>query len=176
MKYRPAIILEGPDCSGKSTLAKKIAEHYNNDTEYNIVHNTGHDPNDYDFYYQLMRKTNVIYDRLFIGETIYPKIFNRAQKLNVEEFDRLVSVAKNLHIPIIVVVPSNEILITRLKNERPNEETEIVNTITYARDLFYKRAKSNDYIILIEPKDGQIDYNDVFKKIDEVFQGGFYAK
>lgn len=169
MKYRNAIIIEGPDCSGKTTLAKRINEYYNN--ELDIIHCTGHDPKDYDFYKQLMRKKNVIFDRHFVGETIYPVVFNREPQLTIDEFNDLVIYAKDNKIPVIIVAPPTEVLVSRLKAERPNEEVEVVNTITWARNEFYKAAKNNNSFILVDPEDGNIDLNFIIQQIESIYKG-----
>lgn len=77
------IVIEGCDGTGKTTLCKKLAEKYGWDT----VHVTSKDPNDFDFYKQTLRKTNVIYDRHFLGEMIYPKIYNRKGNLSNYDLD-----------------------------------------------------------------------------------------
>lgn len=79
------IIVEGCDGTGKTTLCKLLAERYGWDT----VHVTSKDPNDFDFYRQTMRKTKVIYDRHFLGELIYPRIYNRKGNLNMHDAEWL---------------------------------------------------------------------------------------
>lgn len=93
------IIIEGADGVGKSTIAKKIAEKFN----LSLVHFTNKDPRDLDFYYQSLRKNNVVYDRNFLSEMIYPKIFNRPEKLKEYEFQYLLEKAKELDIKIIII-------------------------------------------------------------------------
>jgi len=75
------IIVEGCDGTGKTTLCKKLAEKYDLD----VVHITSKDPNDFDFYRETLRKTNVVYDRHFLGELIYPKIYNRKGNLDLHD-------------------------------------------------------------------------------------------
>lgn len=93
------IIIEGADGVGKSTIAKKIAEKFN----LSLVHFTNKDPRDLNFYYQSLRKNNVVYDRSFLSEMIYPKIFNRPGKLKEYEFQYLLEKAKELDIKIIII-------------------------------------------------------------------------
>lgn len=168
MEYRNAIIIEGPDCSGKTTLAKKINEYYNN--ELDVLHCTGHDPRDYKFYYQTMRKKNIVFDRHFIGEMIYPEIFHRKGCLSKRQFNKLKTYAEKARIPVVVVVPPETVLMRRLADERLNEEQEIKDTIKSARNSFYKIAKENNFI-LVEPEDGNINITEVIKSIEKVFKG-----
>lgn len=171
MKYRNSIIIEGPDCSGKTTLAKKINERFN--YECDIVHCTGHDPKDYNFYLQLLKKKNIIFDRQFVGEMIYPKIFNRESELSDVEFKLLVDFTIDKKIPVIIVIPPENILIQRLKHERPFEEQEIKDTIIYAREQFLAIAKLNKSFILVEPKNGDIDVDSIILEIERIWNEKF---
>ena len=58
------IIVEGCDLTGKDTLCLKLAERYYLD----FVHISSHDPNDYPFYYETMRKKNIVYSRHWVGD------------------------------------------------------------------------------------------------------------
>lgn len=75
------IIVEGCDGTGKTTLCKRLAERYG----FDVVHVTSKDPNDFDFYRQTMRKSNVVYDRHFLGELIYPKVYDRKGNLSLHD-------------------------------------------------------------------------------------------
>ena len=56
------IIIEGPDATGKTTLAEKIKAKY---PFMQYVHSTASTPNDYDYHSYLLTKCNGIYDRFF---------------------------------------------------------------------------------------------------------------
>lgn len=123
------IIIEGADGVGKSTIAKKIAEKFN----LSLVHCTNKDPRDLNFYYQSLRKDNVIYDRSFLSEMIYPKIFNRPQKLKEYEFQYLLEKAKDLNIKILIINNYD----FKLKNF---EDEVIKNNINLIKDDYLKLA------------------------------------
>lgn len=174
-QYRPAIIIEGPDCAGKTTLANKLKEYY---SEYNIpldiCHCTGHDPKDIQFYIQTMRKKNIIFDRHFIGEMIYPNVFNRIGELRLSGFKYLCNIATELKCPIIIVTPPNEVLLTRLKNERPNEEKEVKDKILLINNEFIKISKTlkenNLPVLIAEYTDnGEIDFDNIIHQIDNIW-------
>lgn len=117
------IIIEGCDGTGKSTLAKKLAKHYNLD----VVHMTNKDPKDFNFYKETMRKENVVFDRHFMGEMIYPNIFKRPGELSEKQYKDLLYLAKTNYVVILVLVANKSIIETRLKDK--NEHEFIINQI-----------------------------------------------
>lgn len=81
------IIIEGPNNVGKSTLIKAIQKMF---PEYEVEHVTEKCPNTYDFYDSLLSTEEpMIFDRLHLGEMVYPKLFERESNLNKEEFAEL---------------------------------------------------------------------------------------
>ena len=107
------IIIEGCDGTGKTTLCKQLAQKY----DFDIVHITSKDPNDFDFYKQTMRKSNVVYDRHFLGEMIYPKVYNRKGNLNLYDVEWFKHYAFETKTCVIVLTTDiNEI--KRRLNER----------------------------------------------------------
>lgn len=118
------IIIEGCDGVGKTTLVNKLKKHYQIDS----MHITSKDPNDYSFYKQLLKKKDIIYDRHFIGEMIYPKIFNRKQKLSNRKFEKLLKYCRKHNIKIIILTTGDSIISQRLY-ERGNEHTKILENI-----------------------------------------------
>ena len=104
------IIIEGCDGTGKTTLCKKLAERYG----WDIVHVTSKDPNDFDFYRQTMRKTNVVFDRHFIGEMIYPQIYNRKGNLDRHDLEYFIHQSYKEKCPVIVLTTDLEEIHRRL--------------------------------------------------------------
>lgn len=121
------IIIEGADGVGKTTIAEKIADKFN----LSLVHFTNKDPRDLNFYYQSLRKNNVVYDRNFLSEMIYPKIFNRPEKLKKYEFEYLLEKAKELEIRIIIL--NND-----LYSLKDSEDEVIKNNINKIKDDYLK--------------------------------------
>ncbi len=127
------IIIEGCDGTGKTTLVDGLAKEYN----LGKIHISNKDPNDLDFYYQFLRKDDVIFDRNLIGEMIYPKIFNRPQKLKEYELDYLMAKAKELDIKIIVLTAAIDTINFRLKQDEFSVVRKNIKTIN---DQFLKYA------------------------------------
>lgn len=127
------IIIEGCDGTGKTTLVNGLAKEFN----LGKIHISNKDPNDLDFYYQFLRKDDVIFDRNLIGEMIYPKIFNRPQKLKEYELDYLIAKAKELDIKIIVLTAAIDTINFRLKQD---EFSVVRKNIDYINNEFLKYA------------------------------------
>ena len=119
------IILEGCDGTGKTTLAKKLQKRYGID----YVHVNRQDPTSYEFYSQTLSKTDIIWDRHFIGEMIYPTVFKRKPNLRMADFESLLAKAREQNVVILVLNANEEQLIASSKN-RPEYEEVVKNLIT----------------------------------------------
>lgn len=104
------IILEGCDGTGKTTLAKMLADKYGLD----ICHCTQADPADYEFYKQTARKDNVVWDRHTIGELIYPFVFGRKPKISPEDARLVLAYAREAGAKIFILTSDNEEIKRRL--------------------------------------------------------------
>lgn len=125
------IILEGCDGTGKTTLTKLYADKYNLD----ICHCTQHDPSDYDFYKQTIRKNNVIWDRHTIGELIYPRVFNRTAQISPEDARIILSHGKELGAKIFVLTSPIDVIRLRLQ-ERGGECKEVLDKLAWIDNQF----------------------------------------
>lgn len=114
------VIIEGADLVGKTTITEYLMEKYN----LSRVHTTSRDPNTYDFYKHTLDKQDVVFDRHFIGEMIYPSIFNREGNLDEKKFKQLLNKANELHYRIFVITVDDELLKQRLKIRKEPKEVE----------------------------------------------------
>lgn len=153
------IILEGCDGTGKTTLAKLLANKYGLD----ICHCTQHDPGDYEFYRQTLRKGNVVWDRHTIGELIYPNIFGRKQKIGGEDARLLMHYAKEEGVKVFVLTADKDTIRRRL-NERGNEDKRIYNNIGNIDTQFRFYAKQFGIPIIDTSK---MTLNEIFNLIEE---------
>lgn len=137
------VILEGCDGTGKTTLAKILADKYGLD----ICHCTQHDAADYDFYRQTLRKENVVWDRHTLGELIYPEVFNRPPKISTEDARLLMHYAKEEGVKILVLTGRYDDIYARLI-KRGNEDQRIIESIhRINRDFAFYATQFNLPII-----------------------------
>ena len=106
------VILDGPDASGKTTLANKLIElNYGKGV---ILHATYRFKDKIPTYhaailrkaYKLSKKTLVIIDRFHVSEYIYAKVFRGGTKWP-EQLPIFNQICKSLNIPIIICIPSS---------------------------------------------------------------------
>lgn len=130
------IILEGCDGTGKTTLAKILADRYGLD----ICHCTQDDPGDYEFYRQTLRKENVIWDRHTLGELIYPKVFGRVQKISSEDARLLMHYAKEEGVTVLVLTTDIESIHDRI-DARGDEDGRICDRLAKIDEQFKRYAE-----------------------------------
>lgn len=126
------VILEGVDGSGKTTLARILADKYGLD----ICHCTQNDPADYEFYKNTARKDNVVWDRHTLGELIYPHVFKRPQKIGIEETRLVLAYAREAGAKIFVLTAEGNILQQRLKRREKPEDPRILQNIDWIDNRF----------------------------------------
>lgn len=126
------IILEGCDGSGKTTLAKILADKYGLD----ICHCTQFDAADYTFYRQTLRKENVVWDRHTLGELIYPKVFGREQQIGTEDARLVMHYAEKENVKVLVLTADMPTLLKRLNGRQVPEHPLIMENLDYIDSKF----------------------------------------
>lgn len=130
------IIIEGADGTGKTTLARILADKYGLD----ICHCTQDDPADFYFYRETFRKDNVVWDRHTIGELVYPILFDRDAQVTPNEVKSIVDMAKEKGVKIIVLTCDTPTLKKRL-DERGGEHFSIKQNIGWINKSFCELAE-----------------------------------
>lgn len=129
MKYNK-IIIEGPNNVGKSTIIKALQKEFG----YQSEHTTGACPNDYGFYATCLDYPEpLIFDRLHVGEMVYPQLFNREANLADEEFRQLLK--KHNDDVLIVIMDADYDFIIR--SCAAKQEKFDLDFVTRERILFY---------------------------------------
>lgn len=153
------IILEGADGVGKTTLANILSFKYGLD----ICHCTQHDPADFHFYKESVRKNNVIWDRHTIGELIYPKIFNRKQQITGEDARIVLWNAKELGTKIFVLTEDPLLLQMRLLN-RGGEDSRIFDNIEMINNQFVFYAEQFNIPVI---STSSMTLNEIFTMVEK---------
>lgn len=126
------IILEGPDGSGKTTLANSLA------SKYGLLyhHSSSLTANDYSYHVGLLKTDGYVYDRFYLGEYIYSTLYNRSCKLLPLDYSILTTMVDKYDDTLLVILYSSDtsILVNRL-NVRGEDEF-IINRINSANDMF----------------------------------------
>lgn len=129
------IIIDGCDGVGKTTLAKYIASILNLD----YCHCTYKDNISKEFYRYTLDKEDVIWDRHFVAELIYPEVFGRKQKLLYKDAKELATYCKENGIIYIILTASNDEIKNRL--DYKGEFAIIKNNYVKINRLFCMYAK-----------------------------------
>lgn len=130
------IIIEGCDGVGKTTLAKKLADKYCCD----ILHMTKNSDKTLDSYISKMLNKNIIFDRCFISEYVYSKVFNRTTNIDEYALNFLLNFAYNQNYKIFILSISTDEIIKRL-NIRGDEENDIIKNVSFLNDEYINCAK-----------------------------------
>ena len=158
------IILEGCDCTGKSTLAVRLAEHYGSE----IVHYSTHED-------EKMREhaaegvygTGQIVDRFHLSEPPYSMYLRHTEPFyaSVDAIDNILAMGNHL---LIICVPPWE-TVRGLWNERIDQE--LVKKEEILRGIYgWYNEKAERYKIPHIRYDWTMDsLNELFDSIDAVF-------
>ena len=152
------IILEGCDGTGKSTLAKLLADKYGLD----ICHCTQNDPADYDFYLQTARKENIVWDRHSIGELIYPWVFGREAKTSPELVRLALMYAREAGTKIFILTTDIDEIKRRL-TARGTEDPRILDRIVWINKEFLHFANIFDIPVIDTSK---MTFDEIFKLVE----------
>ena len=156
------IVVEGPNNVGKSTFINKLVTESDCFKEYDIEHVSSKCPNDYTFHEVILNNyDNLILDRFYVGETIYPIIYNRPGKLTVEDIPKLIEHCGKKVVTVFIDADIEFIANAyQNKNENPNWE-EIYNE----RIMFNKRYeylyKNTELCMKIYHRLGEYYDNDI---------------
>lgn len=153
------IILEGCDGTGKTTLAKILADKYGLD----ICHCTQHDKKDYLFYRHTLGKENVVWDRHTIGELIYPIIFDRPKQIGTEDARLVMHYAKQEGVKVFVLTCDDEVIKKRL-SERGGEHQKILDNISMINGQFKFYANAYNIPIIDTTK---MTLQEIFNLVEE---------
>lgn len=126
------IMIDGCDGTGKTTVAEKLA----NELGCNIIRLTYNGDRSIMAYHQLMSIDNVVHDRSFISEIIYPKYFNRSSRLEPNCENYLQYLSEYIGIKSFILTASPETIQKRIR-ERGDD---------YIKDIALFESINQDYL------------------------------
>ena len=104
------IALDGCDGTGKTTISEKLA----NRLGCNIIRLTYAGDRSFEAYVDLMTCENVVHDRTFLSEMIYPKYFGRSSRLSPSIIPSLFRGIAALNIKLFVLTAKPETILERI--------------------------------------------------------------
>lgn len=140
MSRNPIIVIEGPDFSGKSTLAADLMQKYRN----HVYIHCAVTPNIHALHtnailnaIKLSEDFTVIIDRLHYSELVYGPIFRNGVSYDVETFDKIYSSETYPQIRKILCLPPKEIVLEGFK-KRAAQGGEMFDTVEKVYDEYAK--------------------------------------
>lgn len=125
------IIVEGPDCSGKSTFVERLKNmlHWDSKSLHHI------DGNQFERYLkEYVLNKNLVFDRSHFSEIVYSKLWKRKTPFVKEEFEILNSLI-GLDSLIVFVCPDFEVLEKRYNNRNFEQQIKF-EELEKSRKLF----------------------------------------
>ena len=145
------IILDGCDGTGKTTVSEKLA----NKLGCNIIRWTYAGDRSYQAYLDLMSCDNVVHDRSFISEMIYPKYFGRDSRLDASIVPILFDVIKSFGIKTFILTAKPETILERI-GKRGDEFIDDNEKLVQINQDYLDIAKEKGFTV-IDTTDKTID-------------------
>ena len=138
------IYLDGCDGSGKSTLAKYLADRFNLDI-FCLTKNSEKSKMRYiDIGLSL---DNVVHDRTFFSEVVYPKIFCRDEWINEDVIDMLVDLYVHDKTVFVICTTHDYIIRDRL-SQRGDEFDEVINNLSQINKEYREIAQKYNLMLV----------------------------
>lgn len=145
------IMIDGVDGAGKSSVCEKLANKFG----CNIIRLTYGGDRSIAAYYEMMKCDNVVHDRTFMSEVIYPKYFERKSRLNLDEIPFLFEMSKRFDAKMFILTASSQTIQNRIR-ERGDEYIKDIDKFTEINLDYLNYAREHD-ICIIDTTDKTID-------------------
>lgn len=104
------IALDGVDGVGKTTISEKLA----NKLGCNIIRLTNGGDRSLRAYFDVLSCKNVVHDRTFLSEIIYPKYFERNSRLDASVISTLFHLLDLFKVHVFILTASNDAILERV--------------------------------------------------------------
>ena len=135
------IYLDGVDGAGKSTLANYLSQYFKidkfcltKDSEKSI-----------DRYLEVRSIDNVVYDRTFLSEVVYPEIFNRKPWMSESDIKMLLDIYKK---DIFIILTADIEDIRQRIFKRGDEFEEVIRQLELINNSYLEIAKKYDLLLI----------------------------
>lgn len=136
-------IICGIDGAGKTTLANAIEKI----TNYQVQHYCK--PSSYFNFYDnyllnLESDINIIFDRFFISEILYGRLFKRKDRLSNNEVENLFNIAKKKNVEFIFIVATTEEELQVVYDRTKKEDESLKEYLKFLNDEYFNLAETLD--------------------------------
>lgn len=154
------ILIDGCDGTGKTSVCEKLANKFG----CNIVRLTHDGDRNFKAYSEAMIPDNMVHDRTFLSEIIYPKNFGRASQLMDSSIPALYQLIEQYDAKVFILTADNDEIVRRL-NLRGDEFLDNFEKIKGINYDYIQIALIQEYILI----------DTTNKTIDEVVEeiGGY---
>lgn len=154
------VLIDGVDGTGKTSVCEKLANKFG----CNIVHLTHDGDRNFKAYSEAMIPDNMVHDRTFLSEIIYPKNFGRASRLMDSSIPALYQLIEQYDAKVFILTADNDEIVRRL-NLRGDEFLDDFEKIKGINYDYIQIALIQEYILI----------DTTNKTIDEVVEeiGGY---
>lgn len=157
------IFLDGCDGTGKSTLATYLSERFKidkfcltKDSKKSVTR-----------YMEVMKTDDVVYDRTFLSEVVYPSVFGREDWLSETQVDKLIEYYKGAGLFVICTAEPRDIRQRILR--RGAEHLEVIKNIDRINAQYVEIAKKYNLIVV---DTSIIDYKTIGDYIEKEIRNG----
>jgi thymidylate kinase len=157
------ILIEGPDCSGKSTALDRIKNVLRWDAK-SLHHRDG---NQFQRYIkEYCSAENIVFDRGHFSESVYGQMWRDGNPFSKEEFEFLNFYLQNEGL-IIFALPSEETLINRYRARNFSQQIK-ENELALARKLFLEKSQTVSHILYSSASYKELDdlVADVLRRVN----------
>lgn len=151
------ILIDGCDGTGKTSVCEKLANNFG----CNIIRLTYGGDRSTRAYFEMMSCDNVVHDRTFLSEIIYPKYFERKSRLDMNQIPYLFHLTDCLNAKMFILTASSETIQNRIR-QRGDEYIKDIDKFIEINQDYLEYAREHN-ICVIDTTDKTID--EVVKEI-----------